>query len=113
MATSTIQAPPFDGKVKVPVNRFTWWGWHPNYPQWSKSCWGAPTEQEALALIDKPHASSMNYYHCKLIREDDGGVLVEVADRPCQRLDVWEKIAAQQDPHAVVAAKAFPPPQTA
>lgn len=93
---SAFNAPPFNGRVKEPLQRFAWWGWHPNYPYWSKLCWGGATEAEALAEIDTAPACGMDVYHCKLIREDAGGVLVEVADRPCQRPEVWERIAAQR-----------------
>lgn len=86
-----VIVPPFDGKVKEPIERYAWWSWHPNYPHWSKSCWGGKTVEEAIAIIDSEFACGMDVYHNKLIREDDGGKLVEVVDRPCKRLDVWDK----------------------
>jgi hypothetical protein len=86
-------APPFDGKTKQPIQRYYWWSWHPAYPYWSKSCWGGATEAEAMADIEKPTACGMDVYHNKLIREDEHGVLVEVADRPCKQPEVWRKLA--------------------
>ncbi len=86
-----IVVPPFDGKVKEPIERYHWWSWHPLYPYWSKSCWGGSTKKAAIADLARPDACGMDIYHNKLIREDDGGVLVEVADRPCKRLDMWER----------------------
>jgi hypothetical protein len=90
---NTVIVPPFDGKVKEPIERYAWWSWHPNYPYWSKSCWGGKTVEEAIAALTYPDGGGdrLDYYHNKLIREDDGGKLVEVLDRPCKRLDVWDK----------------------
>jgi hypothetical protein len=89
--------PPFDGKVKTPIRRFSWWSWHPNYPYWSRSCWGGSTIEEAFSELKSSMACGMDVYHNKLIREDDGGVLVEVADRPASRcLDVWQQSTAQK-----------------
>lgn len=93
-AGSAFSVPAFDGRVKEPLRRFAWWSWHPNYPYWSQSCWGGATIEEAMAEIELLIACGMDVYHNKLIREDDGGKLVEVADRPCKRPEVWERIAA-------------------
>lgn len=81
--------PPFSVKPK-PI-RYVWWSWHPLYNWWSKSCWGAPTIEEALELLDKD-ACGLDYYHNKLIMEGEDGSLIEVYDAPCKRLDIWEKI---------------------
>ena len=90
------KVPPFDGKVKEQIKRFFWWSWHPSYPYWSKSCWGAPTIAEALYLINNNRmAWGLDIYHNKLIREDEGGELVEVLDRPCERMDVWQRCIEQ------------------
>ena len=88
-----FEVPPFNPETIVQV-KYTWWSWHPNYPYWSKSCWGGNTPEEAHESILKPMACSMEYYHNKLIREGPDG-LKEVEDRPCQRLDIWEKIKRQ------------------
>ena len=86
------EVPPFDGKTKKTIIRFTWWSWHPLYPYWSKSCWGGTTEQEAIdSRKIKSGGDWLEVYHNKLIRENDDGTLTEVLDSPCQRLDVWER----------------------
>lgn len=89
--------PPFDGKLEKKTEVFFWWSWHPNYPYWSKSCWGGVTEQQARDKLENPMASSMKYYHNKLIRENADGTLTEVANLPCQCLEIWQDIA--RDPH--------------
>lgn len=90
---SPYTVPPFNGKVKEHIRRYTWWSWHPLYPYWSKSCWGGSTIAAAKHTLTLDVAHSMTLYHNKLIREDAGGKLVEVLDRPCKRLDVWQRIA--------------------
>jgi hypothetical protein len=92
---SPAKVPPFDGKVKEPVKRYYWWSWHPLYPYWSKSCWGGSTIAEAVDVYSEPIARGMYYYHNKLIREDDGGKLVEIFDRPCEEMGEWERCAKQ------------------
>jgi hypothetical protein len=84
---NNIIVPPFDGKIKEPIPRYAWWSWHPLYPKWSRSCWGGSTVEEAL----EDYSAGLDVYHNKLIREDLNGVLVEIIDKPCQRLDVWKK----------------------
>lgn len=92
---SPLCVPPFDGRRKLPEKRYTWWSWHPLYPNWSKSCWGGATKEEAIeARIIKTGGDWLENYHNKLIREDDEGVLTEVMDSPCQRLDLWERCLA-------------------
>lgn len=93
MSKNNFQVPPFDpGKhLSKPKFMYFWWSWHPCYPYWSKSCWGANTLEEAYDLIlTNPHMNSMKMYHNKLIREGDGK-FVEVADIPCQNPEVWDK----------------------
>jgi hypothetical protein len=87
--------PPFEAPASMTDIKYVWWSWHPNYPHWSKSCWEGKTEEEAWAALAKPFASSMEYYHNKLIREGDGQ-FVEVADVPCRRPEAWENIARLQ-----------------
>jgi hypothetical protein len=77
-------APPFDPGSYGPEIRYHWWSWSPDYPWWSKSCWGGDTEKEAWEALESPLACKMKYYHNKLIREGDGK-LTEVADLPCLR----------------------------
>ena len=88
--------PSFSYGSSEPVKQYFWWSWHPNYPYWSKSCWGGKTVEEAWAALDKPMASSMRLYHNKLICEGDGK-FVEVADFPCQELEVWQEIARNKN----------------
>lgn len=92
---SPFIVPGFSAQWSKPEIRFFWWSWHPNYPSWSKSCWGGKTEDEAWAELSKPFASELSYYHNKLIREGDGA-FTEVADLPCRKMDAWRKIAAKQ-----------------
>jgi len=75
-----------------PTVRFFWWSWHPNYPYWSKSCWGGNTEDEAWDALAKPMADSMRYYDNRLVREGDGQFTV-VAASPCKELGAWQEIA--------------------
>lgn len=96
---SPFLVPPFDPGIYAPKTKYTWWSWHPNYPYWSKSCWDGDTPEEAREWLEKDIAASMHYYHNKLIREGDGA-LVEVEDRPCQRLDIWEKIRRKRESEA-------------
>jgi hypothetical protein len=87
--------PPFDaGTSPEPQIRFVWWSWHPNYPWWSKSCWGGATKAYAMKLLDDPRCS-LDVYHNKLIRGGDGK-FTEVADVPCKRMDIWRMIKAQR-----------------
>lgn len=95
----SLKVPPFKPyKKPAPIERFFWWSWHPLYPYWSKSCWGGTTIKAAVAILRKPIACGMDVYHNKLIRENDDGTLTEVRDKPCQRLDVWERLAKQATP---------------
>jgi len=80
----------FHYKPKEQVESFYWWSWHPRYPRWSKSCWGAKTAKEAMEKWDSHVGSQLSYYHNKLI-EEYKGEFIEIADKPCQRLDVWRK----------------------
>lgn len=99
-APPPFRIPPFDGAIRPRSSgehRFTWWSWHPNYPRWSQSCWGGDTEAEAWAEMRSPMASSLANYHNKLIREDVTGnvvTLTEVADVPCENLELWWRIRA-------------------
>lgn len=95
MKLISLKVPPFDPgtKKRKPIPRYFWWSWHPLYPYWSKSCWGGPTEKAAFADIKRPEACGMDVYHNKLIKEEEDGSLTEVADMPCKRMDVWERIA--------------------
>lgn len=88
--------PPFDPGTHRPIIRFFWWSWHPNYPYWAKSCWGAETEEKAWEVFGSPFASSLRLYHNKLIREGDGH-FTEVYDLPCERMDIWQKCQDLRD----------------
>lgn len=88
----TYSVPPFNGKIKEPVRTFHWWSWHPLYPYWSKSCWGGATKAEALKERETPCALGLDVYHNKLVQEV-AGKLIEVADDPVRRTDVWKGIA--------------------
>lgn len=76
-----------------PIDRFFWWSWHPRYPYWSKSCWGAPTEVKAKTLRESDNCGGLNVYHNKLIRENNDGTLTEICDDPVRRPEIWKKIA--------------------
>jgi hypothetical protein len=101
------KVPPFDPNWQKPQIRFYWWSWHPKYPNWSKSCWGGETEEEAWAELDKPFANSLRYYHNKLIREGDGK-FVEVADLPCREMQVWQAFARETRPDWIRPTDAKP-----
>ena len=94
---SPFIVPPFDPGRHKPTPRFFWWSWHPNYPYWSKSCWGGATEAEAWEVRAHGGAGGLDVYHNKMIREGDGS-FTEMADDPCRRLDIWHKIATQNRP---------------
>ena len=89
------KVPPFDPNYQKPAVQFFWWSWHPNYPYWSKSGFGGKTEEEAWAELNNPWANSMKVYHNKLIREGDGA-FTEVADLPCQEMEVWYLFARNE-----------------
>jgi len=93
---SPFKVPPFEANWQKPEVQYFWWSWHPNYPNWAKSCWGGKTTDEAWAALSKPFANSMRYYHNKLIREGDGQ-FTEVEDLPCQDIEVWWKIRKQME----------------
>lgn len=96
MSANPYTVPPFQLSRKLECDdRFFWYSWHPRYPYWSKSCWGAPTEKGAHELRATVHCGGLDVYHNKLIRENDDGTATEVFDEPCKRLDVWRKIATQ------------------
>lgn len=88
----TFVAPPFDpGSYETPTFSYYWWSWHPNYPYWSKSCWGGATYNEAVVAIRSPLAVGMKVYHNKLIFESEGK-FIEVADLPANYEGFWGKI---------------------
>ncbi len=66
---------------------FTWWSWHPRHPYWSRSCWEAPTQEEALKYLSDPRAG-LDAYHNKLIRHC-GDHWEEVMDVPCKKMEQW------------------------
>jgi hypothetical protein len=88
-------APPFSPNLVKPDVKYVWWAWHPLYPRWTKSCWEGATEDEAHAALSKPFASSMDYYHLKLVREGDGD-FTEVFDVPCKRMEMWKDQVSHQ-----------------
>lgn len=93
MLDNPYKVPPFNVHFAKPEIKYLWWSWHPCYPRWTKSCWGGTTVDEAFAALNKPTASSeLKCCHNKLIREGDGNY-TEIYDLPCERLDVWRKIA--------------------
>lgn len=69
---------------------YRWWGWHPNYPYWSKSCWVAKTELEAWELLAKTH-TGLDVYECVLVKEHRGEFEV-IAKRHCKRMDIWNNL---------------------
>ncbi len=89
--------PPFDPGKHSPKIKYVWWSWHPNYPYWSMSCWDGETEEKAWEVRLSHRAGCLDVYHNKLIREGDGS-FTEVADDPCIRMDVWDRISLQKRP---------------
>lgn len=89
-ATRPFDVPPWQARPE-PIT-FTWWSWHPCYPHWAESCWKADTVEAAWDIMAKPGASGLMYYHNKLIRKDATS-LVEVADFPCQVMEIWHRFA--------------------
>ena len=81
--------PPFDRTLKK-EDRYDWWSWHPLHPKWEKSCWGGATIEEAYTKIGTDYACELERYHNKLIK-CDGISYEEVADRPCQDMEKWNK----------------------
>ena len=94
--SNPCNVPPFDGKIKEPDFKYTWWSWHPLYPYWSKSCWGGNTIDEALEKLNSPFCNSLKDYHNKLIMECDGK-LTEVYEIVCQRPEYWREIKRQKE----------------
>ena len=64
--------PPFAPGTHKPKPGFHWWGWHPSYPYWSRSCWGGTTETFARLALTNPQAGKMPHYHKVLVREAAG-----------------------------------------
>ncbi len=94
---SPVKVPPFKPKRKPdPIEPFCWYSWHPNYPYWSESCWRAETEAKAHELFKSPSCAGLDVYHNKLIRQNSDGTLTEVADVPCERMDVWRRCLETQ-----------------
>lgn len=91
---SPYEVPAFNPGPRKPREMFAFWGWHPNYPYWSKSCWAGATEEAAWESLASSHGS-MDYYAVKLIKEEENGSFTVIADIPCKRLDVWQKIFDQ------------------
>jgi hypothetical protein len=81
-----FKAPP----KKKGKHTLVWWSWHPNYPYWSKSCWGGESVEDALDALNSDFCSSMHYYHNVLVNDETMEV---VQDVPCQRMDIWRKYA--------------------
>lgn len=94
--TNPYEVPMFDAGQSQQTKCYTWWSWHPNYPYWSRSCWGGATVEEAWKSLESPWATSMRVYHNKLILESKGR-FIEIADLPCQEMDVWIQIAENKN----------------
>lgn len=80
--------PPFDygGKTSYEL-----WGWHPNYPYWSKSCWESTTEEGARAML--PH---LHLYMTALVKCENGCYsVIEMVPPDAEGLKVWQKVAAR------------------
>lgn len=107
MKSNPYEVPPFEPNWQKPEVSYYWWSWHPKYPNWSKSCWGGKTTDEAWEALNKPFANGMRLYHNKLIREGDGK-FTEVYDLPCQELEVWRKIAREKRPDWIRPTDAKP-----
>jgi len=87
---SPYKVPPFSVKADIRPTKYFWYSWHPLYPYWSRSCWSYDSVELAMVgLADE--AKGLSLYHNKLVR-DENGTLTEVADAPCERMDIWLKI---------------------
>lgn len=67
-----MPTPPFTPGNHHPKSGYYWWGWHPQFPFWSRSCWGGTTENFARLALDNPHATKMRFYEKVLVREAVG-----------------------------------------
>lgn len=47
-----IEFPKFEIEEQLNPTPFVWWGWHPNYPKWSRSCWKGANIEEARNSLD-------------------------------------------------------------
>jgi hypothetical protein len=82
-------APPFEHDHSENKHRYVWWSWHPAYPQWSQSCWGADAIREAILDLHRPLACKMRLYHNKLVRRDGNEHTVVYDLTPNEDLDPW------------------------
>lgn len=66
---------------------YTWWGWHPNYPQWSRSCWKGTSIDEAVENL----IGEETYY---MVLVSPQGKVVKT--RKPTHLKPWEKLMKKE-----------------
>jgi hypothetical protein len=87
--TGEADVPPFGRDHSENKHRYVWWSWHPAYPQWEQSCWGADSLREAILDLHRPLACKMRLYHNKLVRRDGNEHTVVYDLAPNEDLDHW------------------------
>lgn len=86
------EIPPFDPGKMIPKVRYDWWGWHPLYPYWSRTCWGGATEQEARRKTDRLESS---VYAMKLVRQE-GAVFTVIDEFGPTVPGAWERFKVSE-----------------
>lgn len=92
MSALPFEIPPFNPGKHAPRPRFDWWGWNPNYPYWSRSCWGGDTEEEARAFTNRQERS---VYAIALVKQD-GDVFTVLEQFGPDDVSAWERIASSR-----------------
>lgn len=91
---SPYRVPPF--AVESSPIKLHWYYWHPFSPYWSRyNCYSYTSVADAVLALDG-EASHLSTCHNKLIL-DRNGVLTEIMDVPCERMDIWLKIKDNEE----------------
>lgn len=85
-----FKIPQFSLRKGDEASVYNFWGWHPRYPYWSKSCWGGATAQEARDKLAKIGYNPFATYAVALVAESNNGYTVIEMNEPEQK-DVWWK----------------------
>ena len=84
-----IEPPEFPARREPNKTRFDWWGWHPSFPKWSRSCWGGATEAEARENLP---SYELTTDALKLVREDSEGRFKVIESIPPREISAyWRK----------------------